>query len=151
MCWCDIRRSAATPLLAVLEKEQAGEKLARSYAGQFGQAIEPLINPIGFDWKIGVGLVSAVAAKEVLVSTLTTIYNVDGLQQAVANDSNFSPLVAFCLMVFTLIYSPCLAALAVIRRETNSWKWPVFSFVYSTALAWMMTFFVYKGGLALGL
>lgn len=150
---------AAAPLLAQLEKEQAGEKISRSYAGQFGQIIEPAIKPLGFDWKIGVGLVSAVAAKEVLVSTLATIYsvgttaegNIENLQQAVANDPTFSPLVAFCLMVFTLIYSPCLAALAVIRRETNSWKWPVFSFVYSTSLAWILTFVIYQGGMVLGL
>jgi ferrous iron transport protein B len=142
-----------------LDKEQAGEKLSRSYAGQFGQAIEPVIKPLGFDWKIGVGLVSAVAAKEDLVSTLATIYSVGtvaaensgDLQQAVANDPTFSPLVAFCLMVFTLIYSPCLAALAVIRRETNSWKWPVFSFIYSTSLAWIVTFMIFQGGTALGL
>ena len=101
---------------------------------------------------------SAVAAKEVLVSTLATIYSVGSadddnsgdLQQAVANDPAFRPLVAFSLMVFTLIYSPCLAALAVIRRETNSWKWPAFSFIYSTALAWLITFVIYQGGSLLG-
>jgi ferrous iron transport protein B len=149
---------AAAPILMQLEKEQAGEKLALSYAGQFGKTIEPIIKPVGFDWKIGVGLVSAVAAKEVLVGTLATIYsvgavdddNIDDLKQAVANDPAFTPLVAFCLMVFTLIYSPCLAALAVIRRETNSWKWPVFSFAYSTTLAWLITFAVYQGGSLLG-
>ena len=148
----------AASLLSQLEKEQAGEKLALSYAGQFGKTIEPIIKPIGFDWKIGVGLVSAVAAKEVLVSTLATIYSVGSadddnsgdLQQAVANDPAFRPLVAFSLMVFTLIYSPCLAALAVIRRETNSWKWPAFSFIYSTALAWLITFVIYQGGSLLG-
>ena len=150
----------AAPLLAQLEKEQASEKLSRSYAGQFGKSVEPVIKPLGFDWKIGVGLASAVAAKEVLVSTLATIYSVgaatggagsEDLQQAVANDPTYTPLVAFSLMVFTLIYSPCLAALAVIRRETNSWKWPVFSFVYSTTLAWIVTFVIYQGGMAFGL
>lgn len=140
-----------------LDKEQAGEKLAKSYAGGFGKAIEPVIRPLGFDWKIGVGLVSAVAAKEVLVSTLGTIYSVGeaeddptALQDALAADPVFNPLVAFTLMIFTLIYSPCLAALAVLRRETNSWKWTAFSFLYSTALAWVMAFIVYQGGTLLG-
>ena len=149
---------AAKPLLAQLDQEQAGEKLALSYAGQFGHFIEPVIKPLGFDWKMGVGLVSAVAAKEVLVSTLATIYSVgdaeedsQSLQEALAADAAFSPLVAFSLMVFTLIYSPCLAVLAVVRRETNSWKWPAFSFVYSTTLAWVMSFVVYQGGRLLGL
>ena len=149
---------AAKPLLAQLDQEQAGEKLALSYAGQFGHFIEPVIKPLGFDWKMGVGLVSAVAAKEVLVSTLATIYsvgdaeeNAQSLQEALAGDAAFSPLVAFSLMVFTLIYSPCLAVLAVVRRETNSWKWPAFSFVYSTTLAWIMSFVVYQGGRLIGM
>lgn len=142
--------------LEQLDKEQAAEKIARSYAGQFGKTIEPIIKPLGFDWKMGVGLVSAVAAKEVLVSTLATIYSTgdaegdsQSLQEALAADPAFNPLVALSLMVFTLLYSPCLAVLAVIRRETNSWKWPAFSFTYSTVLAWVMAFLVYQGGLLL--
>ena len=148
---------AAAPMLAQLNQEQASEKLALSYAGQFGHFVEPAIKPLGFDWKMGVSLVSAVAAKEVLVSTLATIYSVadaegdsQSLKEALASDSTFNPLVALSLMVFTLLYSPCLAVLAVIRRETNSWKWPAFSFAYSTGLAWVMAFLVYQGGTALG-
>lgn len=140
-----------------LDKEQAGEKLANSYAGRLGKTIEPVIAPLGFDWKIGVGLVSAMAAKEVLVSTLGTIYSVgeveddsSSLQEAMAADTAFSPLVAYTLMIFTLIYSPCLAALAVLRRETNSWKWTAFSFTYSTALAWFVAFSIYQAGTMLG-
>lgn len=143
--------------LAQLEKEEAGEKLAGSYAGRIGKTIEPVIQPLGFDWKIGVGLISAMAAKEVLVSTLGTIYSVGGdeeesgaLQEILAADPVLSPLVAFSLMVFTLIYSPCLAALAVVRRETNSWKWTSFSFVYSTVLAWVVSFAIYQVGTLLG-
>jgi ferrous iron transport protein B len=143
--------------LKKVEKAQASEKLSNSYAGQFGQLIEPVIKPLGFDWKMGVGLVSAVAAKEVLVSTLGTIYSVgdveddsSSLQNALMNDPSFSPLVAYALMVFTLIYSPCLAALAVMKRETNSWKWTGFTFVYSTTLAWVVTFIVYQTGRLLG-
>ncbi len=140
-----------------LAKEQAGEKLAQSYAGQLGKTMEPIIKPLGFDWKMGVGLISAMAAKEVLVSTLGTIYNVGevdeadstSLQEAMAADPAFSPLVAYCLMIFTLIYSPCLAALAVLRRETNSWKWTAFSFCYSTVIAWVVTLAIYQIGMRL--
>lgn len=149
---------AAAPIIEQLVKKQASEKLSLSYAGRFGHFIEPVIKPLGFDWKMGVGLVSAVAAKEVLVSTMATIYSVgeigddpQSLQAALKADPSFNSLVAFSLMVFTLIYSPCLAVLAVIRRETNSWKWPAFSFVYSTALAWLMSFLVYQGGKIIGL
>lgn len=143
--------------VSLLEKEQAGEKLANSYAGRLGKTIEPVIQPLGFDWKIGVGLVTAVAAKELLVSTLGTIYSVGGdeedsaaLGDAMMADPVLSPLVAYSLMIFTLIYSPCLAALAVVRRETNSWKWTAFSFVYSTSLAWVVSFAIYQVGSALG-
>jgi len=140
-----------------LDKERAGEKLAASYAGQLGKIIEPVIAPLGFDWKVGVGLALAVAAKEIFVSTLGTIYSVGeagddpaALKESLAADPAFSPLVAYTLMIFTLIYSPCLAALAVLRRETNSWGWTAFSFVYSTTLAWVVAFVVYRTGSALG-
>ena len=140
-----------------LQTEQAGERLPNSYAGRFGHMLVPVISPLGFDWKIGVGLFAAVAAKEVLVSTLGIIYNASeadenplALQEALAASPSFTPLVAYTLMVFTLIYSPCLAALAVMRRETNSWKWPVFSTVYATVLAWLVAFGVYRVGLLLG-
>ncbi|MPL65824.1 GTPase Der [bioreactor metagenome] len=143
--------------IAQLEQEQAGEKLAASYAGRLGKVVEPVIQPLGFDWKMGVGLVTAVAAKEVLVSTLGTIYSVSAseddsvaLQELLAADPAFSPLVAFSLMAFTLIYSPCLAALAVVRRETNSWKWTSFTFLYSTGLAWIVSFAIYQVGTSLG-
>lgn len=149
----DVRKAEAEKL----EKEKASEKLSNSYASRFGHFVEPAIHPLGFDWKMGVGLVSAVAAKEVLVSTLGTIYSVgdveddsSGLQKALAVDPAFTPLVAYTLMIFTLIYSPCLAALAVVRRETNSWRWPIFSSLYSTALAWLLAFAVYRIGTFLG-
>ncbi len=143
--------------LAQLENAQASEKLAASYAGIFGKTIEPVIQPLGFDWKIGVGLFTAMAAKEVLVSTLGTIYSVGGgeedsvsLSETMAADPTMSPLVAFTLMIFTLIYAPCIAALAVVKRETNSWKWPIFSFAYSTTLAWVVCFVIYQTGILLG-
>jgi ferrous iron transport protein B len=141
-----------------LAQEQTGEKLGQSYAGRAGKLIEPVIAPVGFDWKMGVGLFAAIAAKEVLVSTLGTIYSVGEadensmpLKEALAQDPAFNPLIAYSLMVFVLIFSPCLAAIAVIKRETNSWKWALFSSVYSTVLAWVIAFIVYQGGNLIGL
>lgn len=143
--------------LEKLDKEEAGEHLAKSYAGQFGQAIEPLIKPLGFDWKIGVGLVAGFAAKEVVVSTMGTIYSVGdaehnaaALTEALTSDPTLTPLVAYALMAFVLVYTPCMAVLAVIRRETNSWKWAAFSAFYSLALAWLVAFVIYRGGILLG-
>ena len=140
-----------------IENEKSGEQLEKSYAGHFGKAIEPAITPLGFDWRIGISLVSGVTAKEVIVSTMGTIYSIgDGndnahsMTKALQNDPHMNPLVAYALMVFVLIYSPCLAALAVMRRETGSWKWPAVSMVYTTTLAWIVTFIVYQGGKLLG-
>lgn len=138
--------------------QKSAEKMEKSFAGQFGKAIEPAIRPLGFDWRIGISLVSGVTAKEVVVSTMGTIYSIgDGkentgsLKKALASDEHMNPLVAYAMMVFVLIYSPCLAALAVLRRETGSWKWSAVSMVYSTALAWIVTFIVYQVGRLLGL
>ncbi len=140
-----------------IENEKTGEKLEKSYSGQLGKVIEPAIQPLGFDWRVGVSLVAGVTAKEVVLSTMGTIYslgetdeNSKSLKHALAQDKNLNPLVAYSLMVFVLIYSPCLAALAVMKRETNSWKWPAFSLIYGTALAWVVTFIVYQGGKLLG-
>jgi len=142
---------------AKIEDEKSGEQMEKSYAGQFGKAIEPAIAPLGFDWRIGVSLVSGVTAKEVIVSTMGTIYSIgDGnenahsMTKALQTDEHMNPLVAYALMVFVLIYSPCLASLAVMRRETGTWKWPAVSMVYSTTLAWIVTFIVYQGGKLLG-
>lgn len=140
-----------------IENEKTGEKLEKSYSGQLGKLIEPAIRPLGFDWRVGVSLVAGVTAKEVVLSTMGTIYslgetdeNSKSLKHALAQDPNLNPLVAYSLMVFVLIYSPCLAALAVMKRETNSWKWPAFSLVYGTVLAYVVTFIVYQGGKLLG-
>ena len=143
--------------ITLFKNEKAAESLAGSYSGKIGKFIEPVIKPLGFDWKIGVGLISGMAAKEVLVSTLGTIYSVGAadedstpLAEAIKNDPIFSPLVAFSLMIFTLLYSPCFAALAVLKRETNSWKWTGFTFAYSTILAWIVSFAIYQIGTLLG-
>ena len=126
--------------------------MEQSYAALIGKALEPLVAPLGFDWKIALSLLTALTAKEVLVSSLGTIYNVDeagetALSAALLADPAFSPLVAYVLMVFVLIYPPCIAAIAVIHRETKSWKWTGFSFAYSIALAWIVSFVIYRVGL----
>lgn len=137
---------------------KAGEKLVQSYVGRVGKAIEPIFKPVGFNWKIDVGLIAGISGKELLVSTLGTIYNmgetnkeVVGLREILSNDSDFNPLVAYSVMVFVLVYVPCIATLATIKRETGSWKWVFFSFCYSTCLAWLLSFIVYQGGLILGI
>lgn len=140
-----------------IDEEKNSEKLEQSYAAMFGKAINPVLKPLGFDWKIGVSLVAGLAAKEVVVSTLGTIYAVGGdtlhpqaLTDYLQNDPDFTPLVALTLMLFILIYPPCIAALAVIKRETGSWKWMLFMFFYENAFAWIACFIFYNIGLALG-
>ena len=140
-----------------IDQEKNSEKLEQSYAAIFGKAINPVLKPLGFDWKIGVSLVAGLAAKEVVVSTLGTIYAVGGdtdhpqaLTDYLQNDPHFTPLIALTLMLFILIYPPCIAALAVIKRETGSWKWMLFMFFYENAFAWIACFIFYNIGLALG-
>ncbi len=140
------------------------EQLENSYAGQLGKAIEPMIAPLGFDWKIGVALIASFAAREVLVSTLSIIYNVGGdaneesesLISAIQNDKKpdgtpvWTPLTGLTLMVFFVLAMQCMSTVAVVRRETNSWRWPIFMVVYMTALAYFAALFTYQGGKALG-
>ena len=140
-----------------IDEKQKSEKLEQSYAAMFGKAINPVLEPLGFDWKIGVSLVAGLAAKEVVVSTLGTIYAVGGdtdhpqaLTDYLQHDPHFTPLIALTLMLFVLIYPPCIAALAVIKRETGSWKWMLFMFCYENAFAWIACFIFYNIGLALG-
>ena len=135
-----------------------------SYAADIGKAIEPMIAPLGFDWKIGLGLVTSFAAREVVVSTLATIYNVENdgedmisLSDAMKQDKDpdtgksiFTPLVALSLMVFYVYAAQCMATFAIVKRETNSWKWPVFMVIYMTGLAYFSSLIVYQGGLMMG-
>lgn len=144
--------------VSALDNEEKSEKLSQSYAAVFGKAIEPIIKPLGYDWKVGIGLVAGMAAKEVLVSTLGTVYAVQAdaddntsLREILANDPDFSAASALSLMVFVLIYPPCLAALAVLKRELGSWGWLGFVTAYSIGLAWICAFLVYEGAKALGL
>ncbi|MEK6796862.1 MAG: ferrous iron transport protein B [Spirochaetota bacterium] len=127
-----------------------------SFAGRIGKFIEPAIHPLGFDWKTGIALITGFVAKETIVSTMGTIYKVEGdetasLRKALAADKHFNPLIAFCLMIFVLIYVPCLTTLAVVKQELGSYKWVAFFIAYTTMLAWVVTFLIYAAGRFLGL
>jgi ferrous iron transport protein B len=148
-----------------LEAEIAGATLRHSFAGRIGQAIEPAIAPLGFDWRIGVGLITSLAAREVMVSTMATVYNLGdaddapvSLRQTMREATDpksgrrsYSPLVAISLMVFFVLACQCMSTVAVVRRETNSWRWPIAMLVMMNAIAWLASFAVYQGGRMLGL
>ena len=151
--------------LVSFPKNQEGEIfIDKSYAGQIGHVIEPVIEPLGFDWKIGIALITSFAAREVVVSTLSTIYNLDddgedmvSLKEAMRNDIDpdtgknvFTPLVAISIMVFYVYAAQCMVTFAVVKTETNTWKWPVFMVVYMTLLAYLMSLLVFQGGRFLG-
>lgn len=144
----------------------AGEQLRHSFAGRMGRAIEPFIAPLGFDWKMGIGIVASFAAREVFVSTMSTVYNVgksDSDEKGISDVAQslreqehpdgsrvYTPLVAVSLMVFYVFALQCVSTIAIVRRETNSWKWPVFQWVYMGVLAWVLAFITYQGGRLLG-
>ena len=137
--------------LLEIDEMQLAESTAYTISGRVGHAIEPVLKPIGFDWKIGTALVGAVAAKEVFVAQLGIVFAVgeadetSGLLRAQLQ-KNYSPLTAFCIMLFCLISSPCMATFAITKRESNSWKWAVFQFVGMTVLAYVVTLIVYQSG-----
>jgi ferrous iron transport protein B len=140
-------------------------QLQNSYAGQLGHLIEPVIRPLGFDWKIGVALIASFAAREVLVSTLSIIYNVgkdeteesptliSAIKGAKDEQGNtvWTPLTALTLMVFFVLAMQCMSTLAIVRRETNSWRWPIFQFAFMTLVAYGAAFATYQGGKLLGM
>ncbi|MBD3292923.1 MAG: ferrous iron transport protein B, partial [Armatimonadia bacterium] len=138
---------------------QGEPEIAYTVAGRLGKAIEPVIEPLGFDWKIGISLTAGLAAKEVVVSTLATTYSLEeadeggmkAISEALRQDPVFSPLVAYALMAFVLLYMPCVAAMAVLWRESGSWKWAAFAVAYTIGLAWIVSFAIYQGGTLLGL
>ena len=140
------------------------ENLAHSFAGRAGHAIEPLIKPLGYDWKIGIGLISSFAAREVFVGTMGVIYAVESeddqdlapirqrLQEETWPDGRpvYTPVVCLSLLVFYVFAMQCMSTLAVTRRETNSWKWPAFQLVYMTGTAYILALLVYQVGSKLG-
>jgi ferrous iron transport protein B len=136
----------------------SSEKLRNSYAGIMGKALEPVIEPLGFDWKIGIALVTSFAAREVFVGTMATIYGAEGedetgatLKTRMLNDLHddsglpvFTPAASVALILFYAFAMQCMSTLAVVYRETRSWKWPVLQFVYMGALAWLAAFAAYS-------
>lgn len=133
------------------------EHQEESYIGRIGKSIEPIMAPLGFDWKISVSLLSGMAAKEVVVSTLGVLYtgdseNQESLEARLTSESRadgtptFTPLVVVSLLLFVLIYFPCVATIVAIKEESGSWKWGVFSILYTTILAWLISFIVYQVG-----
>lgn len=141
-----------------LDLQQGKEKIEQSYAAQIGHFIEPVTEPLGFNWRVNIAVVAAVAAKEVMISTLGTIYAIEAseddstsLQEFLTNDPEFTPSIGLGLMVFALLYLPCLATMAVLKRETDSWKWFGAVFVYTSTLAWVGAYIAVHLGRALGL
>jgi ferrous iron transport protein B len=145
------------------ENDTRATALEYSFGGRLGKAIEPALAPLGFDWKIGVGIVGAFAAREVFVSVMGMVYGLGDVEDDDAplrermraetrRDGRpvYTPLVGLSLMVFFALACQCMSTLAVVRRETRSWSWTVFLFGYMTALAWVASFVIYQGGRALG-
>jgi ferrous iron transport protein B len=141
----------------------AGDALRGSYGGRLGHALEPAIEPLGFDWKIGVGLIGAFAAREVFVATMGVVYGIGDVDEESATLRDriraethadgrpvYTPPVGLSLMVFFALACQCMSTLAAVRRETRSWGWVAFLFTYMTVLAWVASFAVYQGGRLLG-
>jgi ferrous iron transport protein B len=144
-------------------KAPPAQALANSVAGRLGHILEPVIAPLGYDWKIGIGIISSFAAREVFVGTMSVIYSIENgekdtpaLRQAMLAEKRadgsrtYTPLVCLSLMVFYVLAMQCLSTVAVVRRETNSWRWPLFQLGYMTLLAWLGAFLVFQGGRLLG-
>jgi len=151
--------------LTKLALEQRAEKQEKSWIGRMGYAIEPLIRPLGFDWKMGVSILSGVAAKEIVVSTMGVLYMSEDIDEKNGNTSLikkiqsqtyksgpktglkvFTPLVAFSFMIFVLLYFPCIGTLITITKESGSWKWGALSVIYTTLVAWVVSFLVFQIG-----
>jgi ferrous iron transport protein B len=149
---------------AAEEFDRAGEQVRQSYAGRAGRFIEPFIAPLGFDWKMGIGLIASFAARETLVSTLSIVYSIDSkadstspslieaIRTARRPDGSpaWTPLVAVSMMVFFVLACQCMSTVAIVRRETNSWRWPLFMVGYMLVVAYVASFVTYQGGKLLG-
>ncbi|MCF6228860.1 MAG: hypothetical protein L3J82_09430, partial [Planctomycetes bacterium] len=150
--------------LGEVENHRAGAHIENSYLGAMGKSIEPAVEPLGWDWRIGMAAIASFPAREVIVASLGTIFNLgededaesttlrDTLKRAKRPDGTplFSLAVALSIMVFFALCAQCAATLATMRRETNSWKWPIASFVYMTGLAYVCALITYQVTLALG-
>jgi ferrous iron transport protein B len=148
---------AQSPANAIaLEKEKQSALLQNSYAGVMGKYIEPVIAPLGYDWKIGIALITSFAAREVFVGTMATLYSVEGdetdqqtLRQKMATATKpdgskvYTTATGVSLMLFYLLAMQCMSTLAVVKRETNSWKWPLIQLFYMTGLAYLVSMVTY--------
>lgn len=157
--------TADTAQVQVIDRRIASTSLEHSFAGRAGKLLEPAIAPLGFDWRIGIGLITSFAAREVMVSTMATVFNLESgdtdvqplrtsLRAAVDSRTGqraYTPLTGISLMVFYVLACQCMSTLAVTRRETNSWRWPIAMFVMMNAMAWLASFAVFQGGRMLGL
>ncbi|MCB9651764.1 MAG: ferrous iron transport protein B [Deltaproteobacteria bacterium] len=159
------RQASRDEAWAFIDRRVEAERVKNSVAGRIGHGLEPIIEPLGYDWRIGVGLLASFAAREVFVSTLGLVYGVGEevdeesvpLRQRLRSevdpktgDRIYTPLVGLSLMIFFLLAAQCMSTVAVVRRETNSWRWPAFMVAYMTVLAWSGAFLVYQGGRLLG-
>jgi len=159
----DFLLSERDSVLHHLTLAEESSRIENSYIGRMGKAIEPAIRPLGFDWRMGVSLLAGLPAKEIVVSTMAILFQVNDdpenthlLQEKLQTERYtsgpktgkplFSPLVALSFLVFVLIYFPCIAVIATIRRESGSWKWAILTVVYTTGVAWFMAFTVYQLG-----
>jgi ferrous iron transport protein B len=124
----------------------------QSLIGKLGNVISPAFKPLGFgNWQSAVALIFGFVAKEVIIGTFGTVYNVSENNISSVLRTFFTPLSAISFMVFVLLYIPCVSTIATIKQETNSWKWTIFSVIYTISIAWIISFLVYQGGLLLGL
>jgi ferrous iron transport protein B len=155
--------SLKTEQLRKIEVKKQSEKQEKSYIGVLGHLIEPVIRPLGFDWKIGVSIITGLAAKEIVVSTMGVLYQADNGDGGVSDNLQtklreqthshgefkgqkvFTPVVAYSFMLFVLVYFPCIASIAAIKKEAN-WKWAAFIVVYTTSIAWVVAFIATKIG-----
>ncbi len=144
-----------------LKSKERGDQQSQSYIGRLGHAVEPVIRPLGFDWKMGISLLSGIAAKEIVVSTMSVLYHssdptldedssalITNLKADTYEDGSpvYTPVVALAFLMFTLIYFPCIAVITAISKESGSWKWALFTMLYTTGLAWLVSFMVYQIG-----
>jgi ferrous iron transport protein B len=162
LLWVLLNFPRVEPLPGMDEPTATAYALEQSFAGRLGHAIEPVIAPLGFDWKIGVGLVASLAAREIIVATLAQIYATQGeegdsLRTALQRDRNdqtgelvFTPATVGALLVFFVFALQCTSTLAIMRRETNSWRWPAFAFTYLFGLAYVASFLTHRVLSALG-
>jgi ferrous iron transport protein B len=144
--------------ISKLQSEQRSEKQSESFLGMIGRSVAPVMKPLGFDWRLSVSIISGLAAKEVVVSTLGVLFQTDSryeksslvekiqTQKTDSGEKLFSPLMAFSFMLFILTYFPCIGVISAIRRESGSWKWAAFIVVYTTGIAWLLSFSVYQIG-----